>query len=90
MNKFEAHKRTVMEVFTYIYKIPFYQRGYSWKKEQVRQFWEDLMLVSEENQSEYFLGSIVLNEKKGNNHVVIELLTYISIDTFLFLICINK
>jgi len=70
MNKFEAHKRTVMEVFTYIYKIPFYQRGYSWKKEQVRQFWEDLMLVSEENQSEYFLGSIVLNEKKGNFEVI--------------------
>ncbi|MDN4074923.1 DUF262 domain-containing protein [Fictibacillus terranigra] len=70
MNKFDAHKRTVMEVFTYIYKIPFYQRGYSWKKEQVRQFWEDLMLVSEENQKEYFLGSIVLNEKENTFEVI--------------------
>lgn len=65
MNKFDAHKRSIAEVLGYIYKIPFYQRGFSWKKDQINQFWEDLMMVRNENHSEYFLGSVVLNEKNG-------------------------
>src|SRR5690625_4118239 len=70
MNKFEAYKRSITEVFGYIYKIPFYQRGYSWKKEQVKQSWDDLMMVVNEDQSEYFLGSMVLNEKREYFEVI--------------------
>ncbi|WP_054861306.1 DUF262 domain-containing protein [Gracilibacillus sp. JCM 18860] len=72
MNTFDAHKRTVKEVFTYIYEIPFYQRGYSWKSDQIRQFWDDLMMVKEEGHSEYFMGSIVINEENKDLLQVID------------------
>ncbi|CAM3871852.1 DUF262 domain-containing protein [Alkalicoccus chagannorensis] len=65
MNHFEVHKRNINEVFNYTYNVPFYQRGYSWKKEEVSQFWDDIIMAFNENHQEYFLGSVVL--KNGIN-----------------------
>ncbi|MEH7225992.1 DUF262 domain-containing protein, partial [Bacillus sp. JJ1566] len=71
MSKFEASDKTVKEVLTYIYEIPFFQRGYSWSKDQVLQFMDDLKMVNTERQEEYFLGPIVLNkEDKHKIHVI--------------------
>lgn len=39
------------------YKIPRYQRPYSWDYDQVSEFWNDLI----ENNDPYFLGSFILN-----------------------------
>ncbi|HGO5824618.1 TPA: DUF262 domain-containing protein, partial [Mannheimia haemolytica] len=58
------------------YHIPSYQRPYSWKKDQVEQLWYDLIssynssLEDESNNDEenYFLGSIVLVQKSKKNN----------------------
>ena len=48
--------------------VPTFQRGYSWQKEHVKEFWDDL---TGENASQYFLGPIVIMHQDGG---VIELL----------------
>ena len=42
------------------YSIPIYQRTYSWKEEQCKQLWDDIMYAgSGENVSAHFIGPIV-------------------------------
>ncbi|EHQ1141114.1 DUF262 domain-containing protein [Campylobacter jejuni] len=36
-----------------IYRIPDYQRGYAWQKEQLEDFWEDLSLIEKKFNSLY-------------------------------------
>ena len=47
------------------FKIPSFQREYSWKNDKVSDLWEDLS--SSVNSENYFLGSIILTEKKSSN-----------------------
>ena len=42
------------------YEIPPFQRDYSWKKDQITEFWSDAIEVFGYNQSTYFFGPIVL------------------------------
>lgn len=48
------------------YKIPKYQRAYSWTKEEVTTFCEDLNYVYKTNLEEYFFGAVIMikNDKK--------------------------
>lgn len=41
------------------YIVPLYQRMYSWRKEQHKRLWEDLVLLEKEHKGGHFLGSIV-------------------------------
>lgn len=43
--------------------IPRYQRPYSWTKDQVNDFWNDLI----DNQSNYFIGSVIFNTRNASN-----------------------
>lgn len=48
------------------YKVPFYQRGFSWEKDQVEQFWDDISQMVESNNelesiNEYFIGAMVFS-----------------------------
>jgi uncharacterized protein with ParB-like and HNH nuclease domain len=47
------------------FKVPSYQRDYSWEKEQVEQLWNDIIDNIADNKSnkteEYFMGAIVIN-----------------------------
>ena len=45
------------------FRIPSFQREYSWKNDKVSDLWEDLS--SSVNSENYFLGSIILTEKKS-------------------------
>jgi hypothetical protein len=45
--------------------VPIYQRPYSWKEEQVVEFWTDLRAAFGKKIPEYFLGTIVLSQQ-GN------------------------
>lgn len=45
------------------FKIPSFQREYSWKNDKVSDLWEDLS--SSVNSENYFLGLIILTEKKS-------------------------
>jgi uncharacterized protein with ParB-like and HNH nuclease domain len=42
-----------------LYKIPTYQRPYKWEDEQVTKLWQDLWEAFENNEKNYFLGSII-------------------------------
>jgi uncharacterized protein with ParB-like and HNH nuclease domain len=44
------------------YKIPRFQRPYSWDRENVEDFWNDAITSDDPN---YFIGSFVLYRAKG-------------------------
>ena len=52
----------------FTFKVPPYQREYSWLNEEVSEFWGDLQksLRSES----YFLGLVILTEEDETKHVV--------------------
>src|SRR5690554_1184576 len=52
---------TVSKIFTEaIYRIPDYQRGYSWSIDQLNDFWLDLEQI--QNDSKHYLGVLTLEE----------------------------
>ena len=71
----EATQKTIQSLFTkddkgqsYQYIIPPYQREYSWKEEQ----WESLFNDIYENESGYFLGTIICISSETNKLDVID------------------
>ena len=71
----ETSQKTVKSLFTtddkgnsYKYIIPPYQREYSWKEEQ----WESLFNDIYENETGYFLGSIICISSETNELDVID------------------
>ena len=65
--KFSAFPRSIKTILEAErkYIIPRYQREYSWEKEQLEEFWEDINKQIKFNEqeytiSEYFIGSLVL------------------------------
>lgn len=59
-----------------IYRIPDYQRGYAWEEKEVRDFWDDLEILSE---SRLHYGGVITLEKVGE-----DVHKYWSQDTWLF------
>ena len=61
-NTFDPKSLTLKKVFSdSVYRIPEYQRPYSWKDSQVEQLWDDLYAAFQDNR-EYFLGSLIVIE----------------------------
>lgn len=63
----EANQLTIEQLFNMpgeYFKIPDYQRRYSWKEEQIEEFYDDLNSLG--NNEEHFLGSIVTIARKHN------------------------
>lgn len=48
------------------FKIPRYQRPYSWEREQVEEFWEDTIQNAD---NDYFIGSVVVFKGKRGHSV---------------------
>ncbi len=89
--KIESEKLLIREVFTKWFRIPEYQRPYVWGNDQISDLLEDIMQACTSNpQSEYFLGSMVLQKKEknenGTNYVEYDLLDGQQRLTTLFLI----
>lgn len=60
--KIEANDKQVSDIFSLGYfKIPRFQRPYSWGDEEVNNFWDDVVL---ENHEHYFIGSMVVFDIK--------------------------
>ncbi len=56
--KIEANDKEVQDIFSLGYfKIPRFQRPYSWTEEEVRNFWDDVVI---EEHEQYFIGSMVV------------------------------
>jgi len=76
MAKIEGHKININTLFSseYFFRIPEYQRPYSWSKENCEQLFDDVFESDRDN--EYFLGTIIAQEvsKSGNatNYDVID------------------
>lgn len=76
----EGKQKRIIDVFSdeYIFKIPRYQRPYSWTKDNVNQMIEDISYFAFQNKDKiddippYFLGSIVLvkNNEKPFSEVI--------------------
>ena len=56
--KIEANDKQVQDIFSLGYfKIPRFQRPYSWTEEEVKNFWSDVVI---EEHDQYFIGSMVV------------------------------
>lgn len=49
-----------------LYKIPQYQRPYKWEDEQVDKLWDDIYDAFENNDDNYFLGSVITAKPRDN------------------------
>lgn len=60
--KIEANDKEIQEIFSSSYfQIPRFQRPYSWGKEEVENFWSDII---DDKTGNYFIGSMVVYETK--------------------------
>lgn len=86
-NQITANKLTISEVFENWYCIPSYQRAYVWERDQVIDLLDDINSACDKDKnSEYFLGSLVLQEKKVDNYKEFDVLDGQQRLTTLFLI----
>ncbi|MCI0565221.1 MAG: DUF262 domain-containing protein, partial [Nitrososphaera sp.] len=58
--------QTVGEILSagFRYKVPAHQRDFSWTLEEVEQLWSDILDAIGEDLTEYFLGTIVVQESR--------------------------
>lgn len=75
-----------------LYKIPQYQRPYKWEDEQVEKLLEDIFDAFENNEGNYFLGSIITAKPRDN-----ELSAYVDVvdgqqrlTTLMILFCVIR
>ncbi len=54
-----------------IYKVPDFQRDYSWNEDNWEDLWNDILTINENNESHY-MGSIVLLNKGDSNYQIID------------------
>ena len=60
--KIEANDKEVQDIFSLGYfQIPRFQRPYSWEREEVENFWNDVLAETTDN---YFIGSMVVYQSK--------------------------
>lgn len=64
----KAEEKNISQILTeqYRYEIPPYQRPYSWEEEHVQDLLEDIEDAYDNNEDEYFIGSLITIEKKPN------------------------
>lgn len=52
------------------YQVPLYQRTYSWKQDQLKRLWEDILKLAEDRvdapSATHFIGSLVLAPSPSN------------------------
>lgn len=71
------------------YRVPPYQRDYSWQKDQWEDLWNDILAVHQSG-SVHYMGSIVLQDKGNKHYHVIDGQQRFSTLTIIVLAIINK
>ena len=69
------------------YKIPRFQRPYSWDRENVQEFWED---VIQDNPQDYFIGSMVVYKDGKQRYGVVDGQQRLTTITILLSVLRNK
>ena len=55
--------KSLQELFNNrVFRVPDYQRGYAWEEQQVREFLDDLELLSPNSERRHYTGTIVLHQ----------------------------
>ena len=56
------------------YQVPLYQRTYSWKHDQLKRLWEDILKLAEDRidapSATHFIGSLVLAPARATGQLV--------------------
>lgn len=82
--------KTIVDLLTFrkIYKVPRYQRCFSWEREQIETFWEDLTAVIKERKKgkkeDYFFGSMIFKELSEEEVEIIDGQQRMAVITILF------
>jgi len=66
---FKPLSLSILELFgnaDSLYKIPQYQRPYKWEDEQVDQLWDDVYEAFQNEEANYFLGSIITAKSRDD------------------------
>lgn len=50
-----------------IYKVPLFQRDYSWKEENWEDLWQDILIVHNQPDSSHYMGAIVLQNSGASD-----------------------
>ncbi len=72
---FMPKARSVLSLFSdadSFYRVPDYQRHYSWTHEEVLQLWEDVFQAMGDGQEAYFLGSMILIQSSDEEFLVVD------------------
>lgn len=72
---FHPEAKTIMKIFCdadSYYRIPDYQRPYSWNDAQIEQLWEDVYSAMESDDESYFLGPMILIRTKDGYFDVVD------------------
>ncbi len=86
-NTFQVEEQSLNSFFgnaKSFYSIPDYQRPYSWGDEQVFKLWDDIIEAYNNQNSNYFLGTIVTTNGKDNRYDIIDGQQRITTLTILF------
>ena len=70
---FDAEKSNLGKSFftqDNIFEIPRYQRPYSWGKDQINEFWNDL----NDDDSNFFIGSVIFNDANLEKNNIIQVI----------------
>ncbi|MFY7998502.1 MAG: DUF262 domain-containing protein [Candidatus Kapaibacteriota bacterium] len=74
------------------YEIPKFQRDYSWENEQWDDLWQDIMMLVSNEETEHYMGYLVLQTIDNKNFIIIDgqqRLTTLSILVLAVLKCLN-
>ena len=66
MKALETHLKELLSGYVQ-YRIPYFQRPYSWRQKQWEALWQDLLdLYESDRPQDHFLGAIVTVSLQGN------------------------
>lgn len=86
-NKINVESSYLKDIFSMWYRIPNYQRPYVWGKDQIFELLDDITTAYQKDKnSEYFLGSLVLQDRNNPNFKEFDVLDGQQRLTTLFLI----
>lgn len=93
MKAVETYLTDYLEGANTKFRIPIYQRNYSWNtKDQCQQLWDDLVFINNENKRNHFFGSIVTaSDPSGDKtRIVIDGQQRLTTITLLLAAIVNK
>jgi hypothetical protein len=72
LTQLKSKTLTIAQLFSqeYFFRVPEYQRPFSWDEENLRELIDDLMTARRD--ADYFLGTLVLHNTHGNDYDIID------------------